>query len=355
MSEEVKPLQSGREEVSTPVESAPYTKICAFDKCGVVFDPGGLAYKFCKNHRIEKSSPDLVKRYNREATNRSRGKKKEQSYVWDSKIIATRSDAMELLAQRVINPHVREVCYDLGVEAASETGVTPNKWYWQNGLTQAVLSKKEHGARPLEMDHSAIIQSEVIHQGDAYAIWDYSVSWRESDVKFSDFIETRRILKSDWFELGKFLNVPLEESPHRSWQQFLPAFEPSLRPGYTLQDQREWLSKQKSPSYPVTTRDFLLQSPRGAMKTSAGQIFLAQALLCAPSLRLLVCSETTDFSRKFVKKYRAMWERGSDPAYDRFQYYFPEFCVQPGAGAGSVRTFTSPMRAISVQDETMEA
>jgi len=78
------------------------------------------------------------------------------------------------------------------------------------------------------------------------------------------------------------MGVPLEEKPHRSWQNFLPAFEPNgLRPGYTLGEMRGWLSKQKSLSYPVTTRDFLLQAPRGAMKSSAGHIFLAQAELFA--------------------------------------------------------------------------
>src|SRR5258708_1288075 len=150
------------------------------------------------------------------------------------------------------------------------------------------------------------------------------------------------------------MGVPLEEKPHRSWQNFLPAFEPNgLRPGYTLGEMRGWLSKQKSLSYPVTTRDFLLQAPRGAMKSSAGHIFLAQALLCAPSLRLLVCSETTKFSNKFVKQFRAQFEFGSDPIYERFRYFFPEFCIEPGDG--SVKVFTSPMRSIAVQDETLEA
>jgi hypothetical protein len=293
------------------------------------------------------------KAYQNQIQDKSRAKKKAQSFVYNSKLAATKSEALELLEQRILNPHVREVCYDLGLEAAEAAGVIPNKFFWQNGLTQALASKKAGEPQPLVLEHQAIITSEVIHQGDAYAIWDCSVSWREPDVTFTDFIAMRKILKSNWFELGQFIGVPLEDKPHKGWAQFLPQFEPSLRPGYTRQEQREWLSKQKSSSYPVTTRDYLLMAARGSMKSSSGLVFLAQAILCAPSLRLLLGSETTALSRKLIKAFRAIWETGSDPSYERFQFYFPEYCVE--SGSGSILTFTSPMRHLVVPEETAEA
>jgi phosphoserine phosphatase len=310
-----------------------------------------------KLRKTPAAGTDAYREYNRQQQQESRQRKAQKKSVeglkYTSKLEVTKSEALELLANRVHNEHVREVAYRLALKCAAATGVPVNRFLFAHGYQKLIAIQQAKSEQFLEMDHSVIISSECIHQGDLFAIFDYSVSWREPDVTFSDFIEMRRIVKSDWFELGQFLNVPLEEKPHRSWQQFLPACEPGLRPGYTLGEMREWLSKQKSPSYPVTTRDFLLQAPRGAMKSSAGHIFLAQALLCAPSLRLLVCSETTKFSNKFVKQFRAQFESGSDPIYERFQYFFPEFCIEPGDG--SVKVFTSPMRSIAVQDETLEA
>jgi hypothetical protein len=311
-----------------------------------------------KLRKTPAAGTDAYREYNRQQQRKSRRGKAERKQVeglkYDSKLTVTKAEALELLAQRVHNEHIRNVAYECALKCAAATGVPVNRFLFAHGYQKLIASQQAKSEQFLEIDSKEIIPSEIIHNGDCFAIYDFSVSWREPDVTFNDFVEMRRILKSDWFELGLFMGVPLEEKPHRSsWRQFLPAFAPGLRPGYTLGEMREWLSKQKSPSYPVTTRDFLLQAPRGAMKSSAGHIFLAQALLCAPSLRLLVCSETTKFSNKFVKQFRAQFELGSDSIYERFQYFFPEFCIEPGDG--SVKVFTSPMRSIAVQDETLEA
>src|SRR5260370_31334017 len=115
---------------------------------------------------------------------------------------------------------------------------------------------------------------------------------------------------------------------------------------------REWLLAQQSPTFSRDMRDFLLMAPRGSMKSSIGAVFLATAILCAPSLRLLLVSETTAMTLKFLKAFKALWEVGVDPAFARFQSYFPEFCI--AQGDGNVRAFTSPMRSIAVREETAE-
>jgi hypothetical protein len=282
---------------------------------------------------------------------RTAAKKSAEGLKYNSKIEVTKADALELLGQRIQNDHVREVAYDLALKCATETGIFPNRFFFAHGYQKLIETQHARTEKFLEIAQDQVIESEVITQGDAYAIFDYSVSWREPDLSFEQFIETRKLLKSDWFELGKFLGIPFEEKPHRGWQQFLPSFVPSLRPGYTLQDQREWLAAQESPSYPVTTRDFLLQASRNTMKSTAALILGAQAVLCAPSLRLLLVSETTKLSKDFIKAFRGFWEIGSNPAYERFQYYFPEFCTN---GDGSILSFTSPMRNFVLPQETAE-
>jgi|SRR5579872_337621 len=336
----------GLPETEAPA-SKPYTKICATPGCKTEFDPEGLAYKFCKKHRIEQSDQ---KKYNRAAADRSRGKKKEQSFVWNSKLIPSKSEAMELLSARITNRHVAELCYGLALEAAEQNDVIPNKYNFQNGLTQALASKQAGESRPLEMDHSAIITSEVIHAGDAYGIFDFSVSWREPDVTFESFIQTRARLKSDWLELGYFMGrggpFGFCERPHRDWQQFLPKFVPALRPGYTQSEERDWLAAQVPDK-----QDFLLMASRNSLKSSVGLLFLTTAVLCAPCLRLLLISETTKLSRGFVKAFRSIWEVGHER--NRFQYWFPEYCVPQGSG--SVLEFECPLKHLPLPQATASA
>src|SRR5258708_9802880 len=282
---------------------------------------------------------------------RTAAKKSAEGLKYNSKVELTKADALELLGQRIQNDHVREVAYDLAVKCATETGIFPNSFFFAHGYQKLIESQQAKTEKFLELDNNQIIESEAIVQGDAYAIFDYSVSWREPDVTFDQFIELRRKLKSSWFELGQFIGMPLEPT-HREWEQFLPSFRPGLRPNYSFSEMREWLLAQKSPSFSAEMRDFLLMAPRGSMKSSVGSVFLATAILCAPSLRLLLVSETTVMTLKFLKAFKALWEIGVDPAFARFQYWHPEYCIQQGEG--NVRAFTSPMRNIAVREETAE-
>jgi hypothetical protein len=298
---------------------------------------------------------DQRRAYNNAAAKKSRdnkaAKKSAESLKYNSKVKVSKQDALEQLAQRIQNPHVVDVAYDSGLKCAAETGVFPNRFFFAHGYQKTLESQAAKTEKCLEIEQEQTIESEVITQGDAFAIFDYSVSWREPEVTFTQFIELRRKLKSSWFELGQFIGMPLEPT-HREWEQFLPSFRPGLRPNYTFQEMRDWLLAQKSPTFSAEMRDFLLMAPRGSMKSSVGSVFLATAILCAPSLRLLLVSETTAMTLKFLKAFKALWEVGVDPAFERFQYWFPEFCIKQGEG--NVRAFTSPMRSIAVREETAE-
>jgi hypothetical protein len=353
-------LGTGVPEIVTQAVVEPAQKIyrnkkCANPKCGAEFSVDKPGLKFCELHR--KPQQGDLREYNSQTQKRSRAnkaaKKSAESLKYNSKLEVTKADALELLAQRIQNEHVREVCYELALNCASETGIFPNRFFFAHGYQKALESQAAKTEKFLVVDQDEIIESEVVSRDDLFGIFDYSVSWREPNLTFEQFVETRRLLKSDWFELGKFLGIPFEDRPHRGWQQFLPAFAPSLHPGYTLQDQRQWLAAQKSLSYSEATRDFLLQASRNTMKSTAALTLGAQAVLCAPSLRLLLVSETTKLSKDFIKAFRGFWELGSNPAYERFQYFFPEFCIN--SGDGSVLSFTSPMRNFVLPQETAEA
>jgi len=289
-------------------------------------------------------------RRSKKSRDKKNAKKQAEGLKYNSKVEVSKQDALELLGERIQNDHVREVAYDLALKCAAETGVFPNRFYFAHGYQKTLESQTARTEKFLEIEHGQIIESEVITQGDAYALFDYSVSWREP-VTFDQFIEQRRKWKSSWYELGLLIGMPLEPT-HKEWEAFLPQFTPGLRPNYSFSEMREWLLAQKSPTFSAEMRDFLLMAPRGSMKSSVGSVFLATAILCAPSLRLLLVSETTVMTLKFLKAFKALWEIGVDPAFARFQSYFAEYCVPEGSG--NVRAFTSPMRSIAVREETAE-
>jgi hypothetical protein len=277
-----------------------------------------------------------------------KAREKITAYKWDSTQEPTRSEALEILGSRIKNPHVVETCYDLALNAATQHDLVANRFYFANGLQQTILSTKG-SEKPLVMDHEALVTSEVLHRGDLYAIWDISVSHREPEVTFEAFIEKRAQIKSDWYTLGiEFLDKQFEPLPHLGWSRFLPRFVPTLKPGYTQKEMGAWLAQQRSDEHPAEVRDFLLLASRNAFKSSVGICFLISSLLCCPSLRLLLVSETTKLSKDFIKVLRSVWEVGFEPT--RFQYWHPEHTIPQGSG--SVLSFSSPMRTLKLAQDS---
>src|SRR5882724_4594671 len=81
---------------------------------------------------LSKLTPEQLTLHKRSiSTNSARAraiKKKASSFVYDSKLEPTKSEAKEILTARGLrNPHVINTCYDLGLIAAEQMGVTPNR------------------------------------------------------------------------------------------------------------------------------------------------------------------------------------------------------------------------------------
>jgi hypothetical protein len=302
---------------------------------------------------VKDLTPEENKRYQNLRAIKSRSAKKARekavNYKWNSTSELTRREGLEILSTRITNPHVREVCYDLAVEAADANQIPLNRFLLAHGLQKTLESKNARAEAQLKMEDSTeVIPSEVIHIGDLYAIWDFSVSWRE-DISFDEFLATRKKLKSDWFALSPFIDGrEFSERPHREWQQFLPIFEPNLPPNYTQAQENAWLKQQKSANGSPDTRDYLLMASRNSFKSSAGLCFLACAVLCAPSIRILMISETTKLSKGFIKSFRSIFEVGHERT--RFQSWFPEYCIE--TGDGKAQTFECPLRHLKLPQET---
>jgi hypothetical protein len=272
------------------------------------------------------------------------------AYRWDSSQEPTRSEALSILGTRVKSQHVAEVVYEIALKVAEQHDLIANRFYFANGLQQTILSTKGR-EQPLVMDHGALVSSEVLHRGDLFAIYDVSVAPREPGVTFEAFIQKRAQIKSDWYTLGnEFLEKQFEPQPHRdSWGKFLPSFIPSLKPGYSQKEMGQWLSQQRSEEHPAEVRNYLLLASRNAFKSSVGICWLVSALLCCPSLRLLLVSETTKLSKDFIKLFRSIFEiSGNEPT--RFQYWHPEHAIP--RGEGSVLSFSSPMRTLRLAQDS---
>ena len=265
------------------------------------------------------------------------------SLKFDSKIEASKSEALDILSRRVRNPHVAETAYHLGVIAAEKLGLTLNKFYWQNGVQHMLISQEKKEAIPLEMDHAVEVPGEVIHRGDLFAIYDFGVSWQEP-VTFEEFLAIRYKCKTSAYELGLLLGKDFHQC-HKDWTDFAVRFKPTLRPGYTQNDMKRWLGEQSK------TKDYLLLSSRNAYKSSWIAVWAITMILCCPDTRILFVSETNRLSKGFIRGVRSYFTRGGEAG--KFQTYFPEFVVDPDDD--STLSYNCPLRHLGLIQSTAEA
>jgi hypothetical protein len=271
------------------------------------------------------------------------------AYKWDSNQEPTKSEAYDILRTRIKNEHVVETVYDISLKVAEEHDLTANRFFFANGLQQTLLSTKGH-EQPLVMEHDALVASEVLHRGDCYAIWDVSVAPREPEVTFEAFLTMRAEAKGSWYTLGvEFMDKQFEPQPHKGWERFLPSFIPNLKPGYVQKEMGIWLGSQRSEEHPAEIREYLILASRNSFKSSVGLCYLTTALLCCPSLRLLLVSETLKLAKDFIRLFRSLWEVGFEPT--RLQYWWPEMTI--AQGEGSVLSFSCPMRTLKLAQDSV--
>jgi predicted ATP-grasp superfamily ATP-dependent carboligase len=251
-----------------------------------------------------------------------------------------KKDALEVLAQRIQNAHVRETVYELGKVAAEHHHIPMNEFYWKNGL-QCILASRQTETLFTPQPKQEV-PNEVCYYDDIYALYDYGMSWREP-ITFQEFLALRYMCKTDVFQLGLTLGKDFREfpeGPHGAWRDFFVRFNPTLRPGYTQEDMKQWLDQQS----PI--KDRLLLASRNSYKSSFDVVWLITAVLSCPDIRLLIVSETKDLSKGFIRGFRQYFEVLDKRQPTRFQQLFPEHTIVPDDG--SVLNFESPMRTLGL-------
>jgi len=279
----------------------------------------------------------------------TRDKREASSAKYSSPVVPTKNEAKEVLSQRIENSHVVDTCYDLGLIAAERNGIPANRFFWSNGLQNTLASRSQKKEQLLVPQPKAEVPNEVIFHDDLFALYDYSISWRDQ-ITFIEFLALRHVCKTDALQLGLILGKDFHEypdGPHAAWRDFYPKFNPTLRPRYTQEQMKGWLAAQD----PV--KDRLLMASRNAYKSSWNIVWLLTAVLSCPDIRLLIVSETNKLSKGFIRGFRSYWEVANKREPTRFQQLFPEHVIPPGDG--STLNFESPMRTLNLIQYTAES
>lgn len=284
-----------------------------------------------------------VRQYERTSQKKKRDKAAKKaataSYVYSSGEEASKKDAKEILKARGLSGHIVDVCYDSAMNAAQHLGITANRFLFQNGIMKALASWEAKLPQTLEAVSDEPVLGELSTRPELVAIHDFSVAWREDAVDFEEFLRTRRVFKTDPFQLAMQMGADFEDA-QRQWYDFLPRFEPNnLPPKYTQRQMREWLTNT------CEIKDYLLLASRNSMKSSASLWWLASLHLCCPDARALLCSETKKLSAGFIRSYRSKWEVKPNNE-TKMQIFFPEYCIPPGEG--SIQEFSSPMSRLDL-------
>ena len=271
-----------------------------------------------------------------------------KEFSYSSKQVPSESDAKEILAARGLkNPHVVDVCYDLGLSAAEKTGTIPNRFLFQNGISKLLASRKAQAPQLLDPIADEPVIGELSSVAELFCIYDFSVSWREDACPAPEFLRFARSAKrtrlnsaSCW---GRILRSAAKDAGLHSCQN-------STQTRYRRTTRKRKCASGWTILAPSRTT-FLLAS-RASMKSSFMLVWLLTLHLCAPDCRALLISETRKLSAGFIKSYRNYWERkpGQETMLQRL---FPEYCISPGSG--TQHSFESPMAHLGLIASSAEA
>jgi len=264
----------------------------------------------------------------------------------------TKPEAKRLLGERGLkNAHVIDTVYDCLIGAAAEKGIAANYFLFTNGIIQTLRSYETTKAQPLPEIAAESVTGELLNRAELYALFDASISWRE-ELTFEEFLNIRRICKTDCFLLGRDVLQKDFAECHRVWShEFFPRFNAdTLPPDYSQKQAIKWLSEQSE------LKNFLLLASRSSFKSSWSHIWLLSLILCLPDVRVLLVSETRPLARDFIGVIRSYFEAvpGNET---RFQQLFPEFTIP--LGDGSVLSLDCPMARLrlpqSIESTSMDS
>jgi hypothetical protein len=292
---------------------------------------------------------------------KQRAKEREEKDVvsrnWDSKVEVKVSDIPEILTERGINhERVLEVLPGLIEVAARNLRIPLNHYLVSHGV-QAALRAREL-KQPVEVPEveDKWYPGSRIRRQEEFALWDFGMSWRETNGKrytFEEFLELRRVATTDIFLFGKeILGLDVEDQPHGKWaRELFVQKNPDLLPEtYTWVDVKKAIAAQS----PIHKR--ILAASRSSFKSSFNLVnLLSWVLVFGGDIRIFIISSTRPLSSGFLKKFRAYWTVKNPNEPTLFNQLYPEFMVQPVDDAGSAKSFTSPMRRLDLIQPTLNS
>jgi hypothetical protein len=278
-------------------------------------------------------------------------KKAKESFVFSSATEPNKAEAKRLLSERIQNQHVLDFCYDLALNAAEQNGVSPNRFYFQNGYRKTIASLEAKAPQTLEaIPADEEVEGEILYRADLYALFDYGF-WRHPDVSFEQWLADRRKFKSSAFEMSKILGKEDFGAKHEEWTTFAPRWNPvGLRPGYTQKQALTWLDSQRSDTEGDKKR-YLLVASRNSMKSTWVRILGLCLTITLPDAPILVVSETNKLSKKGMKELKGYLEMvPNNPSL--FQQYFGEFTIPPDSGQSLV--YENPLAHLGMPQNSIE-
>ncbi len=349
--EEVTPLSSGTEEVSSnnatdegadapstvsPEGTPASVVMIACKQCGASFERKRANSKYCSS--CAPSRQTITRK------NRAEGKKA-ASYVYDSKVEASKADALRLLQERGLqNEHVLDFCYDLALIAAELNHVTPNKFYFQNGLRKTLESLEAEAPQALEEIPAEEVLGELLNRVELFAQFDFGF-WRHPEVSFEQWLKDRFTFKTSAFEMSKILGKEDFGDKHIEWTEFAPRWNPiGLKPNYTQREALQWLDSQRSDTEGDKKR-YLLVASRNSMKSTWARIHALCLTICCPDAAIRAVSETNKLTKDGMTEWKGYVEMNPhNPSL--FQQYFGEITVLPDSGQKLV--YKNPLAHLSL-------
>jgi hypothetical protein len=271
----------------------------------------------------------------------------------ESTAVVSKERALEILRDRNVQPERLEVVYALGVEAARETGLPANEFFWTNGVAKTQESIADQTPTLLEEIADEDVPGFLDGRATLQATWDYSCSWRKGNPEnesFEKYLEMCLAVKDDFFVLNDVCEKDFDRVAYESWVSLMPKLDPrKLRRGYTQKEMQKFLNVSE-------IKQRMLVASRNSMKSSFVRQWAIQQLLICPDLLILVVTETRELATKIIGLIRAYVDvAATGPS--RLQQLFPHYMVPESDGRKE--EFRCPMARLklgaSISRSSMES
>lgn len=317
-----------------------------------------------KQDTLRKRRDRAAQRVEREQANRT----------WDSTVELDEHEIRDVLTEHgyggisVRHPRVRTILPWLIDTAATNLHTPATEYLITHGPSATLKSRAEKKEQPLPQVQDAYYPGSRLRRFEEHALYDVAESWRpHADTfdpeihteeerapwsSFEEWLEWRRIAITDVFTFAKFIlgGADLDENLHGRWaNELFVVKDPSLlKEHYAWSDVRTALMNLS----PIKQR--LLISARATFKSWYNRADLVSWIVYfGGDIRIRMITATKTLSDGFLKALRDVFVVKDVNHPSLFQRLYPEFVLYPKDEQGSAKSFTSPMRRLSLIEPTV--